>query len=120
MDEMNTSVVIEPEEKKKEPLIVSVYDWVEVVCIASILVILIFTFIGRIATVIGSSMTNTLYNGDRLIVSNLFYTPECGDIVIVQKESGHYADSFQFDKHYYRAAILIMLTPRLSAFFNNL
>lgn len=93
MDEMNTSAVIEPEEKKKEPLIVSVYDWVEVVCIASILVILIFTFIGRIATVIGSSMTHTLYNGDRLIVSNLFYTPECGDIVIVQKESGHYADS---------------------------
>ena len=62
------------------------------VCVASILVVLIFTFIGRLATVYGSSMTYTLYNGDRLVISSLFYTPDHGDIVVVQKESGRYED----------------------------
>lgn len=91
MDELNTAAVTE-EEKKKVPLIVTVYDWLEIVCIAAVLVILIFTFIGRVATVYGSSMTHTLNGGDRLIVTNLNYTPERGDIVVVQKESGYYED----------------------------
>ena len=34
-------------------------------------------------TVDGESMTQTLKNGDRLIISNLFYTPERGDIVVI-------------------------------------
>lgn len=93
MDELNVPVVSQEEqEKKKVPLIVSIYDWLEVFCIATVLVILIFTFIGRTATVIGDSMTNTLQNGDRLLINGLLYTPERGDIVIIQKESGHYKD----------------------------
>ncbi|MBR7162269.1 MAG: signal peptidase I [Clostridia bacterium] len=93
MDELNVSETPKKEKTvKKEPLIVRVYDWLEVFCIASVLVVLIFTFIGRTATVFGDSMTHTLQAGDRLVVTNLFYTPERGDIVIVQKESGYYAD----------------------------
>ena len=85
MDELNVPVVSQEEqEKKKVPLIVSIYDWLEVFCIATVLVILIFTFIGRTATVIGDSMTNTLQNGDRLLINGLLYTPERGDIVIIQ------------------------------------
>ena len=93
MDKLNVSAEPEAEKKKKEPLIVAFYDWLEVVCVAAVLVVLIFTFVGRVATVIGESMTYTLDNGDRLLITNLFYTPEHGDIVVVQKESGHYEDS---------------------------
>ena len=94
MDELNAPIAAEETaEKKKVPLIVSVYDWLEIVCIATTLVILLFTFVGRSATVFGDSMTNTLQNGDRLLVSSLPYTPERGDIVIVQKKSGYYSDS---------------------------
>ena len=94
MDELNAPIAAgETAEKKKVPLIVSVYDWLEIVCIATTLVILLFTFVGRSATVFGDSMTNTLQNGDRLLVSSLPYTPERGDIVIVQKKSGYYSDS---------------------------
>ena len=94
MDEMNTvnTPVSEEQPKKKMPLIVSVYDWLEVICFAAVLVVLIFTFVGKMATVSGSSMLPTLSNGDRLIVTNLFYTPERYDIVVVQKESGYYKD----------------------------
>ena len=94
MDELNAPIAAEETaETKKVPLIVSVYDWLEIVCIATTLVILLFTFVGRSATVFGDSMTNTLQNGDRLLVSSLPYTPERGDIVIVQKKSGYYSDS---------------------------
>lgn len=78
------------EPKQKEPLLSVLYDWLEVFCLAAVLVILIFTFVGRTATVVGNSMEHTLQNGDRIVVSSLFYTPECGDIVVVQKESGRY------------------------------
>ena len=49
-------------------------------------VILVFTFLLRIAVVSGESMLPTLQDKDRLIVSYLFYTPKNGDIVIVDCE----------------------------------
>lgn len=78
------------EPKQKEPLLVVIYDWLEVFCLSAVLVILLFTFVGRTATVVGDSMENTLHNGDKVLVSSFFYTPKSGDIVVVQKESGHY------------------------------
>lgn len=98
INEMNENQPLDPtasednKKKKNTPLIVSVYDWLEVVCVAAVMVVLIFTFVGRMATVAGESMTNTLQDGDRLLVTNLFYTPERYDIVVVQKESGYYED----------------------------
>ena len=89
MSEINPSAPAQ-EPKEKTPLLISVYDWLEVFCLAAVLVILLFTFVGRMATVVGDSMENTLHNGDRVVVSNLLYTPARGDIVVVQKESGHY------------------------------
>ena len=46
-------------------------------------VVLLFTFVFRIVGVDGDSMMDTLYDGDRLIVSHLFYKPKAGDIVII-------------------------------------
>lgn len=76
--------------KKKEVGAAEEYlDWVETIIFAFFAVILIFTFLLRIANVDGESMLPTLTDGDRLIVSHLFYTPEAGDIVIVNSENGH-------------------------------
>ena len=76
----------ESEEKafnRKEKCAREVYEWVQTFCQALFAVVLIFTFLCRFVTVDGSSMNNTLTHGDRLIISNLFYTPERGDIVVV-------------------------------------
>ena len=43
-------------------------------------------FVGRIIGVDGSSMYPTLHHTDKIITSNLFYTPENGDIVVVQTD----------------------------------
>lgn len=75
------------EDKKKETSAAEEFvDWVETVICAFFVVILIFTFVLRIANVDGASMLPTLVEGDRLIVSHLMYTPEVGDIVIVNTE----------------------------------
>ena len=80
------------EPKAKKELLPMLFDALEVFCLSAILVILIFTFVGRMATVSGDSMEPTLQNGDRVLVSSFFYTPECGDVVVVQKDSGYYDD----------------------------
>lgn len=62
-------------------------DWTQCIVTALLACILIFIFVGRTVGVVGSSMVPTLHDGDRLIVSNLFYTPKSGDIVILRKET---------------------------------
>ena len=59
------------------------FDWVQTFCQALFAVIIIFTFFFKFVTVDGHSMDNTLSHGDRLIISNVNYTPERGDIVVV-------------------------------------
>ena len=91
IDEVGTPNPTEEKKEKKE-LLTTIFDTLEIFCLSVVLVILIFTFVGRMATVVGDSMEPTLQNGDRVLVSSFFYTPECGDIVVVQKESGYYDD----------------------------
>ena len=52
--------------------------------IAVAVVLLLFTFVGRVATVDGGSMLPTLTHGERLLVQELGYKPAQGDIVICQ------------------------------------
>ena len=91
IDEVGTPNPAEEKKEKKE-LLTTIFDTLEIFCLSVVLVILIFTFVGRMATVVGDSMEPTLQNGDRVLVSSFFYTPECGDIIVVQKESGYYDD----------------------------
>ncbi len=62
------------------------FDWVETFVFALVAVVIIFTFLFRIVTVDGRSMQPTLQNADRLVISNLFYTPKTGDVVVVQRD----------------------------------
>ena len=59
----------------------SFYEILDTVVLSAVFVLLAFTLVFRIFVVSGPSMNPTLNNGDRLIVSNLFYTPKTGDII---------------------------------------
>ena len=78
------------EEQKKENVLSAkqaaneVFDWLESILVAVIAIVLIFTFILRVNTVYGTSMDPTLQSGQKLIVTDLFYTPDYNDIVIIQ------------------------------------
>ena len=51
------------------------------------LAVLVFIFVIRPTGVDGISMNSTLHDGDKLLVSNLFYRPKQGDIVVFTKKS---------------------------------
>lgn len=58
------------------------FDYVEIFAWSLFAVILIFTFALRICRVDGESMTYTLQDGEKLMVTNLFYTPKQDDIIV--------------------------------------
>ncbi len=63
----------------------SVYEWVEAAVFSMICVSIVFMFLFRIVGVDGDSMFPTLYNYDRLVISRFNYTPQRGDIVIINR-----------------------------------
>lgn len=58
------------------------FDIFESLLKAIIIVIVILTFFFKICTVSGPSMNNTLFDGEKLIVSDFAYSPKEGDIVV--------------------------------------
>lgn len=70
------------EEKQKESNI-QVLEWFDALVFALVLVLLILLFLVRTVNVNGSSMVPTLNNGNQLLVRSVLYTPERGDIVVV-------------------------------------
>lgn len=77
----------EKQSDKKTPLIHSVYDFLELLVISICIVFIIFTFSVRLCRVNGPSMENTLYNGEMLLTSDLFYSPTAGDVIVFHQTS---------------------------------
>ncbi len=69
-------------EKEKAPFASSLYEGLSVVISAVFIIALVFTFGFRLVGVSGSSMINTLQDGDWLIVTPYYDDPQYGDIVI--------------------------------------
>lgn len=84
----------ENEEKKTKQggTVAAVYDWLTSITFALVVVLFLLTFVFRQVTVNGTSMNNTLADGDRLIVENFMYSPQYGDIVVVS-HGEHYEDA---------------------------
>ncbi len=62
-----------------------VFDWLEVIITAIITVVILFSLFFRIATIDGPSMENTLFTNDKVVITNLFYKPKRGDIVVISR-----------------------------------
>lgn len=70
-------------EKKKSKFLLAIYDFVEMLALVTIAILLCFSFVFRLNIVEGPSMENTLHTGEYLLVSDLFYEPTPGDIVVI-------------------------------------
>ena len=77
------------ENKKESSVSKEVFEWLDTIITALVAVVIIFTFFFRIATIVGPSMQNTLYEGERVVISNLFYDPEYGDIVVISRNTNN-------------------------------
>ena len=66
------------------------YDWAEALVTALVVIVLLFSFVMRVSTVDGDSMLPTLHDEEFLLVSDLFYSPEPGDIIVAKTENFDY------------------------------
>lgn len=71
-----------PREKSRR----EIYDWIYCLSVALIICVVIFAFFVRLIDVRGTSMNPTLSNGDKMLVSGMFYEPKAGDVVVFKKD----------------------------------
>lgn len=64
-----------------------VFDWVGALVAALVALVVLFIFLFRVVEVDGHSMNDTLMDKDRLVLWTINYTPERGDIVVVDRTS---------------------------------
>ena len=80
---------MEKQEQAKPVRGQNLLEWYEALISAALVLVLIFSFFYRIIQVDGSSMVLTLVNGDKLIVWGAGYTPQRGDVVIVDSYTSY-------------------------------
>ncbi|MBR6573297.1 MAG: signal peptidase I [Clostridia bacterium] len=64
-----------------------VFDWLDILVSAVVAVIIIFCFLFRVVTIQGESMENTLYENEKVIITNMFYEAKQGDIVVISRNT---------------------------------
>ena len=64
-----------------------IFDFIELFVFTLVVVLFVTSFIARHSIVDGDSMLGTLHHGETLIISDLFYEPRVGDIVVVDDHS---------------------------------
>lgn len=60
------------------------FDFIELVAFTLLAVMILTSFVFRHSIVDGESMENTLHSSEHLIISDLFYTPDRGDIIVCE------------------------------------
>lgn len=83
MSDTNNNEIKKQEETEDIRPAAMIFEWTNALITALIVVLLLLTFVFRQVTVNGRSMTDTLQDGDRLIVSNFMYTPKNNDIIVI-------------------------------------
>ena len=93
---INTSFVedevpkVEKPDPKKE-----LVEWLSIIASALIIVVILFGFVFRVAVISGDSMKNTLFGGDVVVITNLNYSPQEGDIVVVSRNAENSPESMR-------------------------
>ena len=88
---MNEEICTTPEQQPAAPTLArSIFEYLEIFVFAAVVVILLLTFGCRLCVVDGPSMNNTLEDGERLLITDLFYTPKQGDIVVFHQTGTGY------------------------------
>lgn len=70
-------------EEKRFRKNLEILDWYDALVFALTALVLVFAFCVRVVVVSGHSMEPTLSDGDRLLIQSTFYTPQHGDVVVV-------------------------------------
>ena len=76
--------------KGKNALVKNIFEWIELFAVSVAVVMIVLVCFGRHSPVIGASMNETLQEDDLLIISELFYEPKQGDIIVFASKETTY------------------------------
>lgn len=76
-----------PEQKKGKYTKIKkdIFEWLDVAVVSIIFVILLLTLMFRVVNISGESMENTFFGNEKIIISNIFYKPDYGDVVVISR-----------------------------------
>lgn len=72
-------------ENEATDFVVNCFEWTEAIVEAMIPVVFILAFVFRIVNVKGESMLDTLHNRDKVMITEWYYRPKAGDVVVIRK-----------------------------------
>ncbi len=84
--ETGEEVLTKQTDSSPKTFLSTMFDLLEVFAYAIAMMIIVFLFVIKFVTVDGNSMLYTLYNEERLVIYNLFYTPETNDVIVINYE----------------------------------
>ena len=84
VEEQKTTGDEEPYDEKNPRKVDARFDFIELFVCMMAVIMLLSAFVFRHSVVDGGSMESTLYDGEHLIISNLFYKPEQYDIIVCE------------------------------------
>lgn len=76
----------------------SVLEWVEIIITSVVAVVIIFTFLFKIVTINGPSMEETVFHGDKVIITNIFYEAKPGDVVVVSRNQTNTYNTDEYEE----------------------
>lgn len=76
---------------KKSDTVNTVYDWLASFMFAMVAVVILLTFFVRVVDIDGKSMNPTLFDSEKVLITNTVTTPVTGDVVIIS-HGEEYAD----------------------------
>lgn len=65
-------------------------DYFEIITVSIAIALVVFTFFFRLCYVDGNSMNNTLEDKQTLIISDTFYEPQTGDIIVFHPQNNNF------------------------------
>lgn len=91
--EANTEADNKKEKKSGKNVLADVIEIAESTFITVFVIIMLFTYILHPVNVVGTSMTNTLQDGDRIFMTTIYGGLSYGDIVVINNDMAYLLDS---------------------------
>ncbi len=76
---------IQSDNEKSFSLKADLFEWFDVFSVVLVIIVLCFSFLFKVATIQGESMQKTLFENEKVIISNFLYEPKYGDIVVISR-----------------------------------
>lgn len=76
--------------KAGNAVVKNIFEWIELFAVSVAVVMIVLVCFGRHSPVIGASMNETLQEDDLLIISDLFYEPKQGDVIVFASKETTY------------------------------